>query len=147
MQVGDATAAAYASHGAGRSPALTRAARGMKAEEIALRCAAVAPRVPCRDNPVADASSRFTLKATRGYQYPYCGLRCRFRSQVGSRCGRMDAGMLARGDAAGAWRPPSRSQLMSVLKGPFPPGRLRLSPRVDIIELVMVRILRAVKDR
>ena len=65
VQVGDATAAAYASHGAGRSPALARAARGMKAEEIALRCAAVARHVLGRDNPVVGVPSRFTLKATR----------------------------------------------------------------------------------
>ena len=65
VQVGDATASAYANYGAGRSPALTRAARGIKAEEIALRCTAVARHVLGRDNPVAGAPSRFTLKATR----------------------------------------------------------------------------------
>ena len=65
-QMDNATSVAYANHGAGQSPARTRAARGIEAKEIASRCTVVALRIPGRDDPVADAPSRFTLKVTGG---------------------------------------------------------------------------------
>ena len=57
----------------------------------------------------------------------------------------MDAAMMARGDGANAWGPAFRFLSRPASEGPFAPGSLRWYPRVYMIELVLGRILRAVR--
>ena len=99
VRIDDATAVAYANHGADRSPDPTRLARAIKGREIALGCTAVAPHIAGRDNAVADSLSRFSPRAIGGDPYPDRDLRTCFRAQVEARCWRLDADTLATDDS------------------------------------------------
>ena len=81
-RLGNPMAVAHANHGAGRSPDLSRLARGVKERELALSCAAATLHVAGRSNAVADARSRFSLDATGGDLCPDREIRSRFRAQV-----------------------------------------------------------------
>ena len=64
------TAASYANYGAGRVAQPTVLARKMKEREVALGCTLAALHISGKDNLVADALSRFSIRARGLGPYP-----------------------------------------------------------------------------
>lgn len=130
----NATAVAYANHGAGRSGQLTSFAREIKESEIDFDCAAAALHIACMGNTVADTLSRFPIRAPGGDPYPDRKLRSWFRAAVAEHCGPMDVAMMS-GDAGLTARYARfRSPFRSAFEGPLPSGQLSCLPRVDLID-------------
>ena len=75
VRMGNSAAASYADYGAGRVPHLTFLARDVKEREVAIGCAVVALRVAGRDNAVADALPRFSIRVRGLDPYPERGPR------------------------------------------------------------------------
>ena len=140
------TAVAYANYGAGRVARLTLLARSIKELEVPLGCTAVALHIAGRRNAVADALSRFTIRARGLDPYPRRGLRPKFRQEVVGRCGAIDFNLLARDDGSNAWGPQFRSPSNSAFEGPLPPGRFRRFPGIDMIDRVLTRAASSLED-
>ena len=77
VRMDNTAAASYANYGAGRAPTLTSLARKIKGREVALGCTVVALHIAGRDNAVADALSRFSIRARGLDPYPDRDLRWR----------------------------------------------------------------------
>ena len=113
VRMDNAAAVAYAYHGAGLSGQLTRLAREIKESEIGFECPAVVLHITGKGNAVADALSRFSIKASGGDPYPDRELRSRLRAMVVEHCGPMDVDMRSGAKGLNAWcarpRSPARS--------------------------------------
>ena len=92
------TAASYANYAAGMAPHLTQLARSRKELELSFCCAVVALHIAGEDNSVADALSRFAIRARGLGPYPERGLRRKYRAVVNRLCGAIDVDMLASDD-------------------------------------------------
>ena len=92
-----------------------------------------------KDNSVAGALSRFSIRVRGLGPYPERELRWRFRQEARRRCGPADVDMLASDDGRNAWvanfRPPSNS----AFEGPLPNDQLWRFPRIEMAELVLAR--------
>ena len=62
VRMDNSAAASYANYGAGRASTLTTLARKIKGREVALGCTVVALHIAGKDNSVADALSRFSIR-------------------------------------------------------------------------------------
>ena len=105
VRMDDSTAVAYANYGAGRVAHLALLARSFKELEAPRGCAVVARHIPGWRNAVADALSRFTVRARGLGPFPHRELRPRYRQEVVECCGAVDFDMLARDDSSNAWGP------------------------------------------
>ena len=95
---------------------------------------------------MADALSRFTVRARGLDPYPRRGLRPKFRQQVVELCGAIDFDMLARDDGSNYWGPQFRPPPNSAFEGPLPPVQLRRFPRIDMIDRVFTRAASFLKE-
>ena len=96
---------------------------------------------------MADALSRFTIRASWRCPNPDRELGGRFRESVRAVCGKMDVDMTARDKGSNAWGslclPPSNS----AFECPLPEGRLRRPPRMEMVGFVPGRLRSSLAGR
>ena len=146
VRVDNAAAVAYANHGAGPAGQSTRLAREIKESGIRCECSVVALRVAGKDTAVADAVSRFLIEATGGKPYPGRELRPKFRAMVVDHWGPMDVDLMSDDRGVNAERAQFSSPAMSAFEGRLPSGQLWWFPHIDLIDLTLGRVIRAIKD-
>ena len=95
---------------------------------------------------MADALSRFTIRARGLDPYPRGGPRPKFRQEVVERCGVIDFDMLARDDGPNPWGPQFRPPSNSAFARPLPPGQLLRFPSINLIDRVLARAASSLKD-
>ena len=95
---------------------------------------------------MADALSRFSIRARGLDPYPERELRWRYRKEVEARCGAVDVDMMASDDGHNAWVPNFRSPSNSALEGPLPWGRLWRFPRIEMVDLALSQIALSMKE-
>ena len=122
VRMDNTTAASYANFGAGRVSGLTALARKIKDREVSLGRTVVALHIAGKDNSVADALSRLSIRARGLDPYPERALRWRYRKEVEARCGSVGWDMLASDDGHNAWVPNFRSPSNSAWEGPHAMG-------------------------
>ena len=83
-------AASYANYGAGRPPAMTMLARGIKGLELAIPRTLAALRICQHYNSVAGALSRIAMRVEGRGPFPDCRFREKFRGVARKKCDRMD---------------------------------------------------------
>ena len=93
-----------------------------------------------KDNSVAGALSRFSIRVRGLGPYPERELRWRFRQEARRRCGPADVDMLASNDGRDEWAADFRPPSNSAFEGPSPDGQLWWFPRIEMVELVLARI-------
>ena len=93
VRMDNSAAASYANFDAGRVPRLTQLARSIRYLEVPLRCTALALQIAGRHNSIADALSRFSIRACGLGPYPLRELRAEYREEVIDRCGDIDVGL------------------------------------------------------
>ena len=98
------------------------------------------------DNTVADALSRFTVKASGGDPFSDRQLRPEFRATAGRHCGAMDVAVMSDDRCPDAWPDRFRSPARSAFEGPLPAGELWWFPFVDLIDVALGRIRTSIRD-
>ena len=146
VRMDNTTAVSYANYGAGRVSNLTLLARKIKEREVSLGRTIAALHIAGKDNSVADALSRFSIRARGLDPYPERALRWKFRKEVEARCGPVDADMLASDDGHNAWGANFRSPSNSAWEGPLPSGQLWWFPRQEMVDLTIGRILASLRE-
>ena len=139
-------AASYANYGAGRVAQLTVLARKIEERDVAFGRTLAALHIAGKDNSVAGALSRFSIRARGLDPCPERELRWRFRKEVQRHCGAVDVVMLASDDGHNAWVPDFRPPSNSAFEGPLPPGRLRRLTGIEMAELVLARIAASLRE-
>ena len=81
---------------------MTRLAREVEGPEIRYVCTVAALHIPGIDNAVVDASSRSSIRATRGDPCPVWELRPNFRVRGVDHCGAMAVNMISGDEEASA---------------------------------------------
>ena len=113
---------------------------------MAMRCTVVALHIAGRDNSVADALSRVSIRVRGLGPYPDRELRWKFRCAAQRRRGAIDVDMLASDDGRNARAPNFRSPARSAFEGSLPTGRLWWFPRTEMVELVLCRIFSSLRE-
>ena len=101
------------------------------------KCTAPVPHIAGVDNAVADALSRFSLKASGGDQFPDREPRPKFRAVVTRHWVPTDVGMMS--DAKGF-------NARSAFEGPSPRSQLLWFPRVDLIDMASDRFRMSMRE-
>ena len=141
-----AAAVAYADYGVGRPPPLTHLARRIRESELPRTTTVASLAIPGGDNPVVDAPFRLAIRASGGDPRPGRELRGRFQDPAQFVCGRTDVGMTAPDDGSHAWESECRSPSNSAFGGLLPESRLWWPPRMEVVEVVLDRLCRAVAE-
>ena len=116
---------------------LARLGREIRGREIVSDCAAAALHIANKDNTIADAPSRFSIKASGGNQFPDREPRPKFCAVATRPWGTTDADMMSDDKGLNA---------RAAFEGPSPRGQLLWVPRVDLIDMALYRIRMSMRE-
>ena len=85
IRTGSSKAAPYVNYSVGRAPHPAQLARGIKELEASVICAVVALHLAGKDNSVADALPRFSIRARGSGPFAERELRHKYRLEVSRR--------------------------------------------------------------
>ena len=138
--MGGAAAVSYAHYGACRAAALTKLIRGIEDWELPIPRTLVAPLIRGARNGVADALSRFILRARGRDPYPDRQPRGGRRKMVKEERGRMGVDSMASDSGDNPSSKAFRSPPHSAFEAAPPGGRRRRRPPQDFVCLVIDRL-------